>query len=448
VTRDGSTATAPSHRREPTLRSVSIRVALIATAIVGIVYLVVGVAVLGIVTQTLTAQIDDDLQRAVSSFQEHDGAPPPTNGRGGYRPDAPPRKTPFGPVLIVWFVAPDGTVQASDTTAELPADQRVVAGMRTARIGDETVRLVSWRSVDEDVVVMGQSLGPVGDAQRTILLAELLIAPILLGAVFVGSVAIGRRVAAPIERARLRQLAFTADASHELRTPLSVIEAQTSLALSADRDAEWYRRGFERVDRESKRLRRLVEDLLWLARFDTGGAHPSAEPVDVGVIADRAIDRFTVIAEARGVALTAATAAASAPVIVAPAEWLDRLLGVLLDNACKYAGRGGQVDLRLTVDAGRVRLTVDDSGPGIPPEDRERIFDRFHRGVDSKEGAGLGLAIGDAVVKASGGRWKVGGSPLGGASVGVSWPQAQVARHQPGAAPAPRSVASSEPPPA
>src|SRR5204863_1483565 len=104
--------------------------------------------------------------------------------------------------------------------------------------------------------------------------------------------------------------------------------------------------GFERVDRESKRLRRLVEDLLWLARFDSGGAHPSAEPVDVGVIADRAIDRFTVIAEMRGVTLTAVTAAAGAPVIVAPAEWLDRLLGVLLDNACKYAGRGGRVDLR------------------------------------------------------------------------------------------------------
>ena len=87
-------------------------------------------------------------------------------------------------------------------------------------------------------MVLGQSLQPVSDAQRTILLAILLVAPVLLGAVFVGSVAIGRRVAAPIERARQRQLAFTADASHELRTPLSVIEAQTSLALSAERDAE------------------------------------------------------------------------------------------------------------------------------------------------------------------------------------------------------------------
>jgi two-component system sensor histidine kinase PrrB len=93
-------------------------------------------------------------------------------------------------------------------------------------------------------------------------------------------------------------------------------------------------------------------------------------------------------------------------------------------------------------------LTVEDSGPGIAADDRERIFDRFHRGIDSKEGAGLGLAIGDAVVRATGGRWKVAGSPIGGASMGVSWPQAQIARSQTGGAPAPRPAASasSEPP--
>ena len=81
---------------------------------------------------------------------------------------------------------------------------------------------------------MAQSLDSVDQAQTTLIVAELLIGPLLLIAVFIGAVAIGRRVATPIELARQRQLEFTADASHELRTPLSVIEAQTSLALSAD----------------------------------------------------------------------------------------------------------------------------------------------------------------------------------------------------------------------
>ena len=74
---------------------------------------------------------------------------------------------------------------------------------------------------------------------------------------------------------------------------------------------------------------------------------------------------------------------------------------------------------------GRVSLTVDISGPGIPDEERERIFDRFHRATDGEQGgAGLGLAIGDAIVRATGGKWSVGTSPAGGARMSVSWPRA------------------------
>ncbi len=93
---------------------------------------------------------------------------------------------------------------------------------------------------------------------------------------------------------------------------------------------------------------------------------------------------------------------------------VDRLISVLLDNACRYAGTGGSVELGVTVQGGRVVLTVDDSGPGIPEAHRDLIFDRFHRADDSPGGTGLGLAIADAVVRNSGGTWSVGTSPLGG----------------------------------
>ena len=216
---------------------------------------------------------------------------------------------------------------------------------------------------------------------------------------------------------------FTADASHELRTPLSVIEAHTSLALAQDRSEAWYRSAFERIDRESRRMRKLLDDLLWLARFDVTQGQPNAEPIDVGVLATQTVDRFGIVAQARQLALNV-NASPGSNVVTVPPEWLDRLLGVLLDNACKYSPEGGSVRVSVAPEGARIRLTVDDSGPGIPEEERGRIFDRFHRASNAAGGAGLGLAIADAIVRATNGRWRIATSPAGGASMSVSWPRA------------------------
>ena len=102
---------------------------------------------------------------------------------------------------------------------------------------------------------------------------------------------------------------------------------------------------------------------------------------------------------------------------------------MLLDNACKYAPEEGTVDLTVAAEGSRATVTVDDSGPGIAEEDAARIFDRFHRSVATSSeagGAGLGLAIGDAIVRATGGRWTVGRSPAGGARFAVTWGRASL----------------------
>jgi signal transduction histidine kinase len=316
----------------------------------------------------------------------------------------------------------DGHVETQTTNAVLPAAYTTVTQPTTATIGGVDMRLAG-RPVGDDYIVIGQSLEPVNETRGTVILAELVIAPLLLGIVFLGAVAIGRRVAAPIEASRQRQLDFTADASHELRTPLAVIEAHTSLALGQDRDLAWYRSAFDRIDRESKRMRGMLEDLLWLARFDASKRPLHIEPVDLAVMVAQTVDRFGAIAETRHLTINLHAPNDSA-VIAAPPEWLDRLLGVLLDNACKYAPEGGRVDVTVALDGSRVALTVDDSGPGIPESERTRIFDRFHRATDSQGGAGLGLAIADAIVRATGGRWKVANAPGGGARMGISWSRA------------------------
>ena len=166
----------------------------------------------------------------------------------------------------------------------------------------------------------------------------------------------------------------------------------------------------------------LVDDLLWLARFDATRSAATAQPVDVAVLAQQATDRFAAIAEARHLRLSVAPVAGPY-VIAASPEWVDRLFGVLLDNACKYTPEGGSIEVRVAADNDRVRVAVDDSGPGVPPEQRQRIFDRFQRATDQAGGSGLGLAIADAVVRATNGRWEIGRSVSGGASMAVTWPR-------------------------
>jgi signal transduction histidine kinase len=143
----------------------------------------------------------------------------------------------------------------------------------------------------------------------------------------------------------------------------------------------------------------------------------------VGVIVQQAAERFAAVAESRGITLEVSVGLGPLAVM-GSSEWLDRLLGVLLDNAFKYAPTGGAVAVNVGVDGNRVRLVVEDSGPGIPDEERPKIFDRFHRAeAQGGYGSGLGLAIADAVVRHTHGRWEVNTSELGGARMAVSWPR-------------------------
>jgi signal transduction histidine kinase len=242
---------------------------------------------------------------------------------------------------------------------------------------------------------------------------------VLLAAVFVGALAIGLEAAAPVERARRRLQEFTADASHELRTPLTVIEAEIELAAASPPGAG-DREALGHVARESRRLQRIVEDLLWLARTDAAPPPPAPAPADLVRTVDGCAERFRAVAESRGIGLSVVHLGDGAWVEAA-ADHLDRLAGTLLDNACRYAPGHGTVQASVGEVGGRAVLRVEDSGPGIPPKERSQLFDRFRRATDVPGGAGLGLAIADAVVRSTGGRWRVGDSTLGGALMEVSW---------------------------
>jgi signal transduction histidine kinase len=393
-------------------------VALAATGIVAALYLLIAIAVMLIVSHNLTSNIDGTLSQWLTSMARDRqtvtrGFPGP--GGGPHIGDAP---------VLWWMWHPDGNFSDSSTEAasvNLPVPPTSITNPQSITVSGTPLRVEGGR-VGDDWAVVGQSMSSVEQAQSNLIQAELLIGPVLLLVVFLGALAIGRRVASPIERARQRQMDFTANASHELRTPLAVIQAQTSLALSQPRDQDWYQRAFTRVNQESQRMRRLVDDLLWLARFEAMPRAGRTEPVDVGVMAQQAVERFAALAEARQQRLSVRLSGDS-HVIAASPEWLDHLVGVLIDNACKYTPEQGTIEVRVAAEGKTIKLAVDDSGPGIPADQRGQIFDRFRRASDLPGGSGLGLAIADAVVSATNGRWEVGTSPAGGASMAVIWPR-------------------------
>jgi signal transduction histidine kinase len=401
----------------------AVRVAMAASAVVGIAYLLIAVFVAIVVSNNLTTDVDRHLDQSLNVVGNI-GGPGGLSGGGALGGPGfdPSRQDPRAVPVLLWVVKADGSAVGQGLNdLQLPAADRTVTAPTTVTIDGVSYRLAG-RVAGTSRLVVGQSLDTVSQTTSTLIVAEFGIGCALLIFVFLGSVVIGRRVALPIERARQRQLEFTADASHELRTPLSVIEAQATLALARDRDPARDAAAFGSIDTELKRTRRLVDDMLWLARFDSTGGQPQAEPVDLRVLAAQTADRFAAVAETRGQKLDVGAGSAEPDAIVtAPPDWLDRLVGILLDNACRYSPDGGSILVHVAGEGRRVRLTVDDSGPGIPEGERGRVFDRFHRATDQPGGSGLGLAIADAIVRATGGRWQIGTSPAGGASISVSW---------------------------
>jgi two-component system sensor histidine kinase CiaH len=400
----------------------SLKVALVATLVVIVVY-AGAVALLDLfVARRLVAQVDRQLSSRLAAARVR---PPDLATK---EPDSPGGGVHYGlgiygEPIYVWEVAPgSGVAEPNAASPPLPALiwPEPGAGSITSTLSGTEYRLAStpYRG---GLLVAGESLTELTHVENILTTSELVAAPVLLIAIFLASLLIGLRSAKPVELAHRRQLEFTADASHELRTPLSVIEAELSLARGFESETETAT--LERIARESERLKRIVDDLLWLARFDAAPPPPAAGAIDLVTIATQCAERFGALAGARSLDLQIERVGTAPARITAPAEWVERLAAVLVDNACKYAGVGGRVRIEVGRVGQRVVLAVEDSGPGIPDSEGSRLFDRFRRGTSEARGHGLGLAIGDSVVRSTAGRWQVSSSArLGGARMEVSWP--------------------------
>lgn len=195
------------------------------------------------------------------------------------------------------------------------------------------------------------------------------------------------------------QRAFVADAAHELRTPLAALQIQLQLCERA-RDETTRAEALGELRTGLTRAAHLVQQLLTLARQEPGeGAAETHERVALADIARKSLADHTVQAHERGIDLGADLLDDDLAAQGDPAA-LRTLAGNLIDNAIRYTPRGGRVDVSVGKGEGRCWLRVDDSGPGIPPEERERVLDRFYRPAGQQEsGSGLGLAIVDSIAR-------------------------------------------------
>lgn len=202
---------------------------------------------------------------------------------------------------------------------------------------------------------------------------------------------------------------FLADASHELRTPLTVLRgnAEIGLALDGSRD---HQEILEDIVKESDRMTRLVEDLLFLARSDSTSLPLTTQPVPAVSFLAELAERAKALARERGVKFETNLSGAEGELDMDQGR-MEQAVLIMVDNAAKYGRSGGPVTLSSEARAGKLRLTVADEGSGIPKEELPRIFERFYRMDKTRSrklgGSGLGLPIAKTIVAAHEGQIEV-----------------------------------------
>jgi heavy metal sensor kinase len=214
-----------------------------------------------------------------------------------------------------------------------------------------------------------------------------------------------------------------ADASHELQTPLAVMRTELDVSLGSPNLTPESIEVLESAREETDRMTRIVRNLLTLARFDEGTLQLLKRPINLGALAHDAAESLQMLGRERGVDITVA---GDDIVVMADPEYIRLVVVNLIENAVKHSGAGTSVAVLLETAGDEVRISITDTGPGIPEEDQPHVFDRFYR-VDrarSKKsgGSGLGLAISKEIVESHDGRMELKSKPGAGSTFRIVLP--------------------------
>jgi signal transduction histidine kinase len=330
-------------------------------------------------------------------------------------------------------------VLSGDVTGPVPGIfesvlERRAETLANARNGIETISVADLRGTPVRMLAMPVEVGDnlllvqvLGDRTaelntlRTLLLVLAVGGLLVLAASLMVGWVYAERALVPIRDALRRQREFAADASHELRTPLTVVRGSVEdLRRNADQPVSSVGHALEDIEGEVDRLTALVDDLLLLARTDSGVIELASEPTDLAEIALDASGALVAAARRRDVLIE--VDAQPVPLVADPAR-LRQLVTILVDNAVRHAPARSTVQVGVGTTDGFARLRVEDRGPGFRPEDLPRAFDRFWRAPDAPPGGtGLGLSIAAWIAERHGGRVTASNRPDGGARLEVLLP--------------------------
>ena len=230
----------------------------------------------------------------------------------------------------------------------------------------------------------------------------------------------GMRLSAEVRRAELEaesnqlKAALFSGVTHDVKTPLGAITTSvTSLIEGRGFSDEDRNQHLETIRQEAERLHRVVNNLLDVARLRAGALVPTKVSSPIDEVMESVINRLRPLLEGRSIDIRVGDDVPEIPMDVVQ---IDQVLTNLLENAIKFTPSGTSISLSAVGSPQAVRVTVADRGPGIPKEDRERIFEPFERAAESGTGTGLGLSVSNAIIVAHGGRMWVSDNPRGGAA--------------------------------
>ena len=414
------------------------RLAAVVLLLVGALVVAMGTATALTAIRVLDSEVDRALRASSDVAAGRFDAEVPAPSAGTDTGDEGTGRPPAESDTFHLYLKPDGALAANPgqvpltglpDAAAVTAAHATGSDLRTVRAGDADVRLLTVSVLHDGAVsgfVQSGFVLTLHDRQLATIILTIIVVGLLglLGAAVVTLVVVDRALV-PIRAAFETERRFIADASHEIRTPAAIIRASAEVLEREDLVTEVGRPLVADVVAEADRLGRLVDDLLALDASDRGSLSLDRRPVELGELVAETTARVGPFAAERGVIVTAPHAG--------PAIWVDadedrvvQALIVLLDNATRHTPAGGDVLVSVVRSGGHAEVRVDDSGPGVPEGDRERIFEPFARlpgpAGGHGSGSGLGLAIARRIADLHGGSLTVGDAPSGGARFVLSLP--------------------------